>query len=497
MELPQRMRQKNKTTTKQKPAQAVGSSTVNGDETAPALEEIAPNGDLVLIVQHDLHPVAAAATSPTSNGTATTSECTYVVRCEALRHASPYFRMLLDPHKFGEGKMVAEKHRQMADKDERAARRSLDGIHQTDGRQSLSSRHKSNGHDFPEGKNSTNGQHSLEDLPMITIKDIGRTSSVKTIRGLMGDFLRVLHGLDPLASQPAPPLVNIANLCVVADRFDALEALRAYFKSKRTLQLLDGKTPSLATKSLSEEKTRQRLFVGLMLHDPYWVWHASLRLMHQGWIDRLSPDTASQWWDLPSGIEEELLFRRECILETFQSVQSYFLDLYCSRERQCKLGYDSSGECDIFQLGQMVRFLRKINSLELAGTLLPVVSDAEDELQAAYDGDVANIIDSMRQCPEYQIDKNHHHCGLRTRLMPILDLIEYSLTEVAVCLTCWTECRSDYAWSQVKRPLIWKRDSVGSSMVQKYNMRQSQSHLFKHLESRDMFMAVDRVWTSR
>ncbi|GAB7341810.1 hypothetical protein MBLNU457_g0137t1 [Dothideomycetes sp. NU457] len=496
MELPHRTRQKNRPTTKQKPGQAVDSSTANG-ETPSAFEEIVPNGDLILVVQHDLHPLPTATTASPLTGLTTTSECTYVVRCDALRHASPYFRMLLDPHKFGEGKMVAEKHKQMADRDERASRRSSDGKNQTNGHHSSNSKDKSNGDDSPAGKDRPNGHHALEDLPTITIKDIGRTSSVKTIRGLMGDFLRILHGLDPLTSQPAPPLVNVANLCVVADRFDALDAMRAYFKSKRTLQLLDGKTPSLATKSLSEEKTRQRLFVGLMLHDPYWVWHASLRLIHQGWINRLSPDTAPQWWDLPSGIEEELLFRRECILETFQSVQSYFLDLYCSRERQCKLGYDSSGECDVFQLGQMVRFLRKINSLELAGTLLPAASDGEEELQEAYDEDVATIIDSMRQCPEYQIDKNHHHCGLRTRLMPILDLIEYSLTEVAVCLTCWTECRGDYAWSQVKRPLIWKRDSVGSSMVQKYNMRQSQSHLFKHLETRDMFMAVDRVWTSR
>jgi len=273
--------------------------------------------------------------------------------------------------------------------------------------------------------------------------------------------------------------------------------MKAYFKSKRTLQALDGKTPSLATKSLPEEKTRQRLFIGLLLHDPYWVWHSSLRLIHQGWVNRSLPETSPQWWDLPMGIEDELLFRRECILETFQSVQSCFLDLYCSRERQCKLGYDSSGECDIFQLGQMVRFFKKINSLELAGTLLHFASDADEDFGGAYDGDVATIIDSMRQCPEYQIDKNHHHCGLRTRLMPLLDLIEYSLTEVAVCMTCWTECRQDYAWSQVKRPLMWKKDSVGSSMVQRYNMRQSQSHLFKHLETRDMFMAKDRIWISR
>ena len=470
MDLPQRTRQKNAPSTKQKlSGQAV--LIPNKDETPPAFGYIVPNGDLLLIVEHDLHT------------TATTSECTYIVRCDTLRDASSYFRMLLDPHKFGEGRMVAEKHKQMAEKEKSNVRRSLENKDQNGGQQTL------------EDKDRVEGQSSPEELPTIKIKYIGRTSSVKSIRGLMGDFLRVLHGAD--LSTPQPPLVNIANLCVVADRFDALDVMKAYFKSKRTLQALDGKTPSQATKSLPEEKTRQRLFIGLLLHDPYWVWHSSLRLIHQGWVNRSLPQTLPQWWDLPMGVEDELLFRRECILETFQSVQSYFLDLYCSRERQCKLGYDSSGECDIFQLGQMVRFFKKINSLELAGTLLPFPCDAEEELEGAYDGDVATIIDSMRQCPEYQIDKNHHHCGLRTRLMPLLDLIEYSLTEVAVCLTCWTECRQEYAWSQVKRPLIWKKDSVGSSMVQRYNMRQSQSHLFKHLESRDMFMAKDRLWSSR
>lgn len=38
-------------------------------------------------------------------------------------------------------------------------------------------------------------------------------------------------------------------------------------------------------------------------------------------------------------------------------------------------------------------------------------------------GDVDQLIGVLRQCPSYQIDKNHTHCGLRTRILPALDYV--------------------------------------------------------------------------
>ena len=71
------------------------------------------------------------------------------------------------------------------------------------------------------------GHASLEDapiesLPRISIVNAGRIaiSKASSIRNLVADFLRAIHGLDLAVSNP--PVANIANLAVVADRFDAL-----------------------------------------------------------------------------------------------------------------------------------------------------------------------------------------------------------------------------------------------------------------------------------
>ena len=326
-----------------------------------------------------------------------------------------------------------------------------------------------------------------DELPQVKIVDVGRISpAVKTIKPLMADFLCALHARN--LTTPTPPLASIANLCIVADRFDCLVPWRAYCKNHKMIAALDAK--SKAAISWTEERTRQRLLVGIFLENASWVYQASLRLVHRGWVGREHEDDAALWCDLPAGIEDELLFRRDCILETTQSIQTHFLTLYTSRERQCKLGYTSSAECDMFQLGQTIKFFNRINTLSLQGTIF-ATSDAPEP----YDGDILDLVDSFKQAPEYQVDTNHHHCGIRTRIMPLLDLLVLALGEVGVCWWCWQECRHDYAWSKVKRPLMWKKDSAGASMHQHYKNRQAQSHLFKHLDTRDLFMANQRLWT--
>jgi len=416
---------------------------------------ISPAGDLVLLVDHPIeHNGLDKISTETGN---VPGQCSYRVDSGTLKDASPYFARLLDPDKFGEGSLVAEKHLTL-----RQSGRRWDAI-------------------------------PVEELPHLEISHVGRISRVKSIRLLMTDFLNVLHDVD--LSNVTPPIANIANLAIVADRFDALPALRKYVKSRKLIQVLDGKIQDRATKSTSEEKVRQRLLVGLLLENQSMIWHNSARLIQRGWVGHEGAEDSPLWCDLPLGIEEELLFRRGCILDTIQSIQSHFLGLYISRDRQCKLGYDSSAECDSYQLGQMIRFFRRVGTLDLGGLLLPAAY-TEDALPEPFDGDISDLIDSLRQCPEYQIDKNHSHCGLRTRLMPLLEMIEYSLTEVGICGHCWQDCRNEYAWSRVKKPLSWKRDSVGASMYKQYMAQQAQDHLFKHLDTRDLFMAKERLWTS-
>ena len=58
-------------------------------------------------------------------------------------------------------------------------------------------------------------------------------------------------------------------------------------------------------------------------------------------------------------ILEELLCRREYLLETIGSVQNYFVNLYTFQPNQCRLGYDTSPACNSFQLGEMIRFFAR------------------------------------------------------------------------------------------------------------------------------------------
>jgi hypothetical protein len=75
-----------------------------------------------------------------------------------------------------------------------------------------------------------NGHENIGDapddvLPRISIVNVGRVAvaKVSSIRNLLADFLRALHGLDLAVS--TPPVANLANLAVVADRFDAVACL--------------------------------------------------------------------------------------------------------------------------------------------------------------------------------------------------------------------------------------------------------------------------------
>lgn len=121
------------------------------------------------------------------------------------------------------------------------------------------------------------------------------------------------------------------------------------------------------------------------------------------------------------------------------------------RQFQCRWAFGDSSACDAFNLGQMLRFFSlRTRTIFLGSTLidpdftLDPASDrddgyddldeqngdsvANDASVAAPAGppapDIASIIASLKQCPDYQIDSNHTGCGVRRRLLPALDCIE-------------------------------------------------------------------------
>lgn len=62
--------------------------------------------------------------------------------------------------------------------------------------------------------------------------------------------------------------------------------------------------------------------------------------------------------------------------------------------------------------------------------------------------DIDVLLSTLRQCPNYQIDKYHTNCGLRIRIEPILDYIRAMLSAntVSIALADWKSGREDVAW---------------------------------------------------
>ena len=416
------------TTGTPKTPSSVLSSSYGEVDKRDGVIEISAQGDIVLHVEHQNGKAKAA--------------CAFRVGSAILKANSKYFERLLHPGRFGEAASIEARHMSIRD------------------------------------RYGSTAEAPSKELPLITIEDIGRISTVKSIDPLMTDFFYILHGKD---IQQHPPVANLANLAIVADRFDALGIVKSYVRRKKMIKAIDGKTAPKSDAVLSEEKVRQRLLVAILLDYPLWLEKYSARLIVKGWIAKEQETFAALWWDLPSRVEEEVAYRRECVLETVQSLPSHFLALYTSRERQCKLGYDSSAQCDSFQLGEMMRFFARIGTFQFQGTIIDL-----NDPPTPYAGDLYDLLDKLKQVPEYQIDRFHTHCGIRTRITPLLDSLQECLQYLGICPECWRGDRREYAWIEQKRPLIWRR--------QAFRLK-SQEHGNRHADVRAMFTATERDWS--
>ena len=154
---------------------------------------------------------------------------------------------------------------------------------------------------------------------------------------------------------------------------------------------------------------------------------------------------------------EELAYRRESILASISSLQSYYLQKYVSGRRQCRLGYDSSPQCDSFQLGEMLRFFTRKGTLELRSQIV------EHDYPLSYPGSIDQLLVSLKECPSYQIDSNHKHCGLRTKLIPALESIQWlyqQAGQVGLCLSCWRTERLGVSWHESPVGGNWQHGSA-------------------------------------
>ncbi|OTB03451.1 hypothetical protein M426DRAFT_74030 [Hypoxylon sp. CI-4A] len=345
-----------------------------------------------------------------------------------------------------------------------------------------------------------------KDLPWIEIRDDDQATHYAHREGALSDLLRILHGKDVVTNQVT--MTFVTTLAVLADRFDCTapvaKSLAGSLKFKWPLTSRKPVRDETSVMSRSNEDIlRQKILVAWLLNQPTRLQAATKEIIMNGsckWGTFAEDDEASDttWWYLQDGLEEELQFRRQCILNTIASIQRHFIHLYASRTRQCKLGYDSSAACDSYQLGEILKFLTNKN-------LMFLVDFSPGSLDTIADTSLLQIefiIATLRQCPSYQIDKYHTNCGLRTRVLPILDFIQGLLSANSIPITraTWKSNRQAVTWSSAEgdedktptdaRPFRFTRSLAGDQRLR-----------FEHAMgadkfAKDVFTASSWDWTA-
>ncbi|KAH6610268.1 hypothetical protein Trco_000288 [Trichoderma cornu-damae] len=405
-------------------AEAANSSKVE----SPSVIDVADAGDIILDVTFETSKetliksrkaTALVAKKPGSVPQAalkTKVKVAYRVNQDALEKHSQYFANLLSNSQFREASLIEEAHKKLA------------------------------------GRNVKPADAAAADLPWIGITDDDEATEAAGREHAFEDMLRIMHRKPPKVTRAA--MAEVTTMAILADRFDCIAVVARSLNGVRW--------PVTSTRAFTDEggrntdverTLREKVLVSWLLGNGMKLHQAARELVTRGsrlWSDyhEEHEELTAAWWHLPEGIEEELQYRRQCVLNTIASVQRHFLGLYCSKERQCKLGYDSSAACDSFQLGQMLKFLASKN-------LLFLVDFSPSSLEAVPDSAMTNIdelLATLKQCPGYQVDKHHTNCGLRIRIEPIIDYIRAMLSAsgTSIAHADWKKRRSEVSWTMLR-----------------------------------------------
>ncbi|EED21369.1 conserved hypothetical protein [Talaromyces stipitatus ATCC 10500] len=379
------------------------------------------------------------------------------VSSDRLIETSPFFSALLDPNKFSEGRRFVES------KCRASTTPTLDI-----------------------GCNDISAEESTERLPLVGL-NLFRLMGKHRIESLEL-FLKVLlsaHDVDliskmesEIARQPVPV---IAGLIEVADVFSSSDMVSVSLEHANYRPSIKG-IPSLEVFSssllkLSDERLRQIIYIAMFIqHDTIFrvASHALVLIGSVRWLDGgigLNKSGRHRWSYFDNGLEDlqAHFLRAYGALENDaehkrpQPKHNMLMTavLSTSRPFQCRWGFDNSKACDSFHLGEMVRFFTMRSKTIFVGSTLidpgyengseeeddDNDDDNEDEEKShvrtsvahektrPYDEavdrtagvastDILSITSSLRQIPDYQIDINHTGCGIRRRLLPLLDCID-------------------------------------------------------------------------
>ncbi|RGP68639.1 hydroxyproline-rich glyco [Fusarium longipes] len=462
-------------------AEADGSEASKKD--LPPVVDIDAAGDIVLDVtfetsastlnktrRAELAASRKAGTQPPDRSTLKSKvRVAYRVNLAALKKHSKYFSNLLSNSQFREAKLITDIHEKLA-----------------------------------QLKINTK-EADVQDLPWIPITDDDDATRAAGRENVMEDILNIIHQQPTKTSRGT--MSYVTTLAIVADRFDCVAAVARVlntdlkFKwpltSNKPLRSEDGRPAE------AEQVLRQKILVAWLLGQPMRLQQSSREIIMRGsslWSEFHDPDTnmTAAWWNLPDGLEEELRYRRESILNTVSSVQRHFLALFSSRERQCKLGYDSSAACDSYQLGQMLKFFVNKNLLFLVDYSPASLNMVPDTAMI----EIEELLTTLQQCPSYQVDKNHTNCGLRTRLEPILSYMRSMLSAnvIAIPYADWKKRPTETSWMAQKEQASDDRDSVPKKFqftraIANDQRLRYEGALYVDKMARAMFLADEWDWT--
>lgn len=201
-------------------------------------------------------------------------------------------------------------------------------------------------------------------------------------------------------------------------------------------------------------------------------------------------------------IQEELYYRRQCVLHTITDLHAHFLRKFGALEDteekptsnrnsslgaafststqirgfQCRAGLDNASQCDLFHLGQMTRFFAMRAKTIFVGSALidpdfnePTSEDEASETEepnkhrspsSDVPSDISGILTSLKQYPDYQIDSNHPACGVRRRLLPIIPCVEKYISDPRGLLGIDRE-----DWEQQPRAGAWRTSARNDHTV--------------------------------
>lgn len=155
----------------------------------------------------------------------------------------------------------------------------------------------------------------------------------------------------------------------------------------------------------------------------------------------------------------------------------------------------------------MIKFLSRKGLLSLVPFQAVSPEDPEYVWPEPYMGDIEHLIGLLRQCPSYQLDKNHSHCGLRAKILPGLEYIRDCIdTGIGIKVMLWRADRAAHTWIPSKpingrgiKPFVIGEEVDGET----FNFTKSRSgmelgaHSFNADRSaKSMFTAKKWTWTS-